>query len=62
MKQTLISKAEILDLEPNLQPFLMVVFYLIMLGMQEILITITKKLFDLFIKNGGKFIKENVIT
>jgi glycine/D-amino acid oxidase-like deaminating enzyme len=62
VKQTLISKAEILDLEPNLQPvFDGGVLYDYAWHARDPY-AITKKLFDLFIKNGGKFIKENVLN
>jgi len=62
VKQTLISKAEILDLEPNLQPiFDGGVLYDYAWHARDPY-TITKKLFDLFIKKGGKFIKENVLN
>jgi len=61
VKQTLISKEEILDLEPNLQPIFDggVLFDYAWHARDPY--AITKKLFDLFIQNGGKFIKENVL-
>jgi len=62
VKQTLISKLEILDLEPNLQPIFDsgVLFDYAWYARDPYVIT--NKLFDLFIKKGGKFIKENVLN
>jgi glycine/D-amino acid oxidase-like deaminating enzyme len=60
VKQTPVSKAEISDLEPNLQPIFDngVLFDYAWHARDPY--QISKKLFDLYIKKGGKFIKENV--
>jgi len=60
VKQTAVSKAEISDLEPNLQPIFDngVLFDYAWHARDPY--QISKKLFDLYIKKGGKFIKENV--
>ena len=60
VKQTLISKKEILDLEPNLQPIFDSGVLFDYAWHARDPYAISKKLFDLFIKKGGKFIKENV--
>jgi len=61
VKQTAVSKAEISDLEPNLQPIFDngVLFDYAWHARDPY--QISKRLFDLYIKKGGKFIKENVI-
>ncbi len=60
IKQKLLTKNEILDLEPNLSP----VFHEGVLYEDAIHARdpyqITKRIFDLYIQRGGKFIKENV--
>ncbi len=60
IKQKLLTKDEILDLEPNLNP----VFHEGILYEDAIHARdphgITKKIFELYLKRGGKFIKENV--
>ena len=61
VKQTLISKKEILDLEPNLQPIFDAGVLFDYAWHARDPYAISKKLFDLYIKKGGKFIKENVI-
>jgi glycine/D-amino acid oxidase-like deaminating enzyme len=60
VKQTPVTKAEISDLEPNLQPIFDsgVLFDYAWHARDPYMIS--KKLFDLYIKKGGKFIKENV--
>jgi len=60
VKQTAVSKAEISDLEPNLQPIFDngVLFDYAWHARDPY--QISKRLFDLYIKKGGKFIKENV--
>jgi len=60
VKQTPVSKAEISDLEPNLQPIFDngVLFDYAWHARDPY--QISKRLFDLYIKKGGKFIKENV--
>ena len=61
VKQIIISKSEILDLEPNLQPiFDGGVLYDYGWHARDPQ-KITKKIFDLFLKYGGKFIKEDVL-
>ena len=60
VKQTLISKKEILDLEPNLQPIFDSGVLFDYAWHARDPYAISKKLFDLYIKKGGKFIKENV--
>ncbi|MDC0426955.1 FAD-binding oxidoreductase [Pelagibacteraceae bacterium] len=61
IKQTLISKKEILDLEPNLQPIFESGVLFEHAWHARDPYAISKKFFDLFIEKGGKFIKENVI-
>ena len=60
IKQKLLTREEILDLEPNLNP----VFHEGVLYEDAIHARdphgILKKIFELFIKKGGKFIKEDV--
>ena len=60
VNQTPVSKAEISDLEPNLQPIFDggVLFEYAWHARDPY--QISKRLFDLYIKKGGKFIKENV--
>ena len=60
IKQTIITKSEILDLEPNLQPIFHggVLFDYAWHARDPK--GITKKIFELYLKNGGKFKKENV--
>ena len=60
IRQTLITKDEILDLEPNLQPVFDAGVLFDYAWHARDPYTISKKLFDLYIKKGGKFIKENV--
>jgi glycine/D-amino acid oxidase-like deaminating enzyme len=60
VKQTLVSKKEILDLEPNLQPIFDSGVLFDYAWHARDPYAISKKLFDLYIKKGGKFIKENV--
>ena len=62
IKQKLLSKEEILKLEPNLSPvFDAGVFYDYAYHARDPK-EITKKLFELFLKSGGKFKKEEVMT
>ncbi len=62
IKQKLLSKEEILELEPNLSPvFDAGVFYDYAYHARDPK-EITKKLFELFLKSGGKFKKEEVMT
>ena len=60
IKQKLLTRDEILDLEPNLSP----VFHEGVLYEDAIHARdpygITKKIFEIFLKKGGKFFKENV--
>ena len=60
VKQTLISKKEISDLEPNMQPIFDAGVLFDYAWHARDPYAISKKLFDLYIKKGGKFIKENV--
>ena len=60
VKQTLVTKSEILDLEPNLQPIFDSGVLFDYAWHARDPHGIAKKLFDLFIERGGKFIKENV--
>ena len=60
VKQTLISRREISDLEPNLQPIFDAGVLFDYAWHARDPYAISKKLFDLYIKKGGKFIKENV--
>jgi D-hydroxyproline dehydrogenase len=60
VKQTLISKKEISDLEPNLQPIFDSGVLFDYAWHARDPYAISKKLFELYIKRGGKFIKENV--
>ncbi|MBL6857577.1 MAG: FAD-binding oxidoreductase [Pelagibacteraceae bacterium] len=60
VKQTLISKKEISDLEPNLQPIFDSGVLFDYAWHARDPYAISKKLFDLYIKKGGKFIKANV--
>jgi len=60
IKQTPVSKAEISDLEPNLQPIFDSGVLFDYAWHARDPYQISKRLFDLFINNGGKFIKENV--
>ena len=60
IKQTPVSKAEISDLEPNLQPIFDSGVLFDYAWHARDPYQISKKLFDLYIKKGGKFIKENV--
>ena len=60
VKQILISKKEISDLEPNLQPIFDSGVLFDYAWHARDPYAIAKKLFDLYIKKGGKFIKENV--
>jgi len=60
VKQTPVSKAEISDLEPNLQPIFDSGVLFDYAWHARDPYQISKKLFELYIKKGGKFIKENV--
>ncbi len=60
VKQTLISKNEISDLEPNLQPIFDAGVLFDYAWHARDPYAISKKLFDLYVKKGGKFVKENV--
>jgi glycine/D-amino acid oxidase-like deaminating enzyme len=60
VKQTPVSKAEISDLEPNLQPIFDSGVLFDYAWHARDPYEISKRLFDLYIKKGGKFIKENV--
>ena len=60
VKQTLITKKEISDLEPNLQNIFDAGVLFDYAWHARDPYGISKKLFDLYIKKGGKFIKENV--
>ena len=59
IKQTILTKSEILDLEPNLQPIFHggVLFDYAWHARDPQGIV---KIFELYLKNGGKFKKENV--
>ena len=60
VKQTAVSKAEISDLEPNLQPIFDSGALFDYACHARDPYQISKKLFELYITKGGKFIKENV--
>jgi len=60
VKQTPVSKAEISDLEPNLQPIFDSGVLFDYAWHARDPYQISKRLFDLYIGKGGKFIKENV--
>ncbi|MDB9796027.1 FAD-binding oxidoreductase [Pelagibacteraceae bacterium] len=60
VKQTPVSKADISDLEPNLQPIFDSGVLFDYAWHARDPYQISKKLFDLYIEKGGKFIKENV--
>jgi glycine/D-amino acid oxidase-like deaminating enzyme len=60
VKQTPVSKAEISDLEPNLKPIFDSGVLFDYAWHARDPYQISKKLFDLYIEKGGKFIKENV--
>ena len=60
VKQKLLSVKEILDLEPNLKPVFSGGCYYDYAYHARDPYTIVKKIFELFIQRGGKFIKENV--
>ena len=60
VKQTAVSKAEISDLEPNLQPIFDSGVLFDYAWHARDPYQIAKRLFDLYIKKGGKFVKENV--
>jgi glycine/D-amino acid oxidase-like deaminating enzyme len=60
VKQTAVSKSEISDLEPNLQPIFDSGVLFDYAWHARDPYQISKRLFDLYIKKGGKFIKENV--
>ena len=60
VKQTPVSKAEISDLEPNLQPIFDSGVLFDYAWHARDPYQISKRLFDLYIAKGGKFIKENV--
>jgi hypothetical protein len=59
VKQTPVSKAEIRDLEPNLQPIFDKGVLFDYAWHARDPYQISKRLFDLYIEKGGKFIKEN---
>jgi len=61
VKQTAVTKAEISDLEPKLQPIFDSGVLFDYAWHARDPYQISKRLFDLYIKKGGKFIKENVI-
>ncbi|MDC0472540.1 FAD-binding oxidoreductase [Pelagibacteraceae bacterium] len=62
VKQKHLSKKEVLDLEPNLNPvFDAGILYEDSMHAKDPH-GITKKIFELFLKKGGKFIKENVTS
>ena len=60
VKQKILSVKEILDLEPNLKPVFSGGCYYDYAWHARDPYGIVKKLFELFIKKGGRFIKENV--
>ena len=62
IKQKLLSRDEIMDLEPNLNPIFDggVLFEKSMHARDPY--GIYKKIFDLYLKKGGKFIKEDIIS
>ena len=60
VKQTPVTKAEISDLEPNLEPIFDSGVLFDYAWHARDPYQISKKLFELYIKKGGKFIKENV--
>jgi len=60
VKQTPVSKSDISDLEPNLQPIFHSGVLFDYAWHARDPYQISKKLFDLYIEKGGKFIKENV--
>ena len=60
VKQTPVTKAEISDLEPNLQPIFDSGVLFDYAWHARDPYQISKRLFDLYIRKGGKFIKENV--
>jgi len=60
VKQTPVTKVEISDLEPNLQPIFDSGVLFDYAWHARDPYQISKKLFDLYIEKGGKFIKENV--
>ena len=60
VKQTPVSKAEISDLEPNLQPIFDSGVLFDYAWHARDPYQISKKLFELYIEKGGKFIKDNV--
>ena len=60
VKQKLLTTKEILDLEPNLKPVFAGGAYYDYAYHAKDPQGIVKKIFELFIKKGGKFVKENV--
>ena len=60
VNQTPVSKAEISDLEPNLQPIFDSGVLFDYAWHARDPYQISKRLFDLYLEKGGKFIKENV--
>mgnify|MGYP001341451817 FL=1 len=62
VKQQLLNTREILDLEPNLNPVFDAGAYYDYAYHAKDPGEIVKKIFELFLKRGGKFIKENVQT
>ena len=62
VKQQLLNTREILDLEPNLKPVFDGGAYYDYAYHAKDPGEIVKKIFELFLKKGGKFIKENVQT
>ena len=62
VKQKILSTREILDLEPNLKPVFSGGCYYDYGWHARDPYTIVKKLFELFIQKGGKFVKEEVVA
>ena len=62
VKQKILSVKEILDLEPNIKPVFTGGCYYDYAYHAKDPHGIVKKIFELFIKKGGKFIKENVTS
>ena len=60
IKQKILTVKEILDLEPNIRPVFTGGCYYDYAYHARDPLGIVKKIFELFIKNGGKFVKENV--
>jgi len=60
VKQKILTVKEILDLEPNIKPVFTGGCYYDYAYHTKDPLGIVKKIFELFIKKGGKFVKENV--